>query len=68
VDSQAVDELLMRGNTASGVWADAAYRSAESAEIEKTLKARGFTSRIHRKGKRPSRAFCKCPAGQWASL
>jgi transposase, IS5 family len=48
-DSQAVDELLMRGNTASGVWADAAYRSEE---IEAKLKARGFTSRIHRKGKR----------------
>ena len=48
-DSQAVDELLMRGNTASGVWADAAYRSEE---IETKLKARGFTSRIHRKGKR----------------
>ncbi len=39
----------MRGNTASGVWADAAYRSEE---IETKLKARGFTSRIHRKGKR----------------
>ena len=26
-DSQAVDHLLMRGNTGSGVWADAAYRS-----------------------------------------
>ncbi len=48
-DSQAVDELLMRGNTACGVWADAAYRSEE---IEKKLKAGGFTSRIHRKGKR----------------
>jgi IS5 family transposase len=48
-DSQAVDELLMRGNTASGVWADAAYRSEE---IEAKLKARGLTSRIHRKGKR----------------
>jgi IS5 family transposase len=48
-DSQAVDELLMRGNTASGVWADAAYRSEE---IEAKLKVRGFTSRIHRKGKR----------------
>jgi IS5 family transposase len=44
-----VDELLMRGNTASGVWADSAYRSAD---IEKTLKARGLTSRIHRKGNR----------------
>jgi len=48
-DSQAVDELLIRGNTASGVWADAAYRSEE---IEVKLRARGFTSRIHRKGKR----------------
>jgi IS5 family transposase len=48
-DSQAVDALLTRGNTGSGVWADAAYRSAE---IETTLKARGLTSRIHRKGKR----------------
>jgi len=25
-DSQAVDQMLMRGNTGSGVWADAAYR------------------------------------------
>jgi len=48
-DSQAVEALLMRGNTASGVWADAAYRSEE---IETKLKAGGFTSRIHRKGKR----------------
>ncbi len=28
-DSQLVDELLMSGNTASGVWADSAYRSAD---------------------------------------
>ncbi len=48
-DSQVVDELLMRGNTASGVWADAAYRSEE---IEAKLRARGLISRIHRKGKR----------------
>ena len=48
-DSQAVDALLTRGNTGSGVWADAAYRSAE---IETTLKARGLSSHIHRKGKR----------------
>jgi len=48
-DSQAVDELLVRGNTASGVWAYAAYRSEE---IEAKLKVRGLTSRIHRKGKR----------------
>lgn len=48
-DSQAVDQLLTRGNTGSGVWADAAYRSAE---IETALKARKLTSHIHRKGKR----------------
>ncbi|MDP2739213.1 MAG: IS5 family transposase [Pseudorhodobacter sp.] len=48
-DSQAVDELLTRGNTGAGVWADAAYRSAE---IEAVLKARKLTSHIHRKGKR----------------
>ena len=48
-DSQAVDELLTRGNSGSGVWADAACRSAE---IETDLKARGLTSHIHRKGKR----------------
>jgi IS5 family transposase len=48
-DSQAVDQLLTRGNTSSGVWADAAYRSAE---IEATLKARKLTSHIHRKGQR----------------
>jgi len=48
-DSQAVDQLLTRGNTGSGVWADAAYRSAE---IEAVLKARKLTSHIHRKGQR----------------
>ena len=48
-DSQAVDALLTRGNTGSGVWADAAYRSAG---IEAVLKARKLTSHIHRKGKR----------------
>ncbi len=63
-DSQAVDHLLMRGNTGSGVWADAAYRSEE---MEAKLRDRKLKSHIHRKGKRPSRAFCKCPAGRWAS-
>lgn len=48
-DSQAVDHLLMRGNTGSGVWADAAYRSEE---MEAKLRAAKLTSRIHRKGKR----------------
>ena len=48
IPSQAVDHLLIRGNTGAGVWADAAYRSTE---IEATLKARKLTSHIHRKGK-----------------
>jgi len=39
----------MGGNTASGVWANSAYRSAD---IEAKLKARGLASHIHRKGKR----------------
>ena len=48
-DSQAVDHLLMRGNTGSGVWADAAYRSKE---MEAKLHDRKLKSHIHRKGKR----------------
>ena len=48
-DSQAVDHLLMQGNTGSGVWADAAYRSKE---MEAKLRARRLKSHIHRKGKR----------------
>lgn len=48
-DSQAVDHLLMRGNTGSGVWADAAYRSEE---MEAKLRDRKLKSPIHRKGKR----------------
>ena len=48
-DSQAVDHLLMEGNTGAGVWAVSAYRSEE---MEAKLRARGLKSRIHRKGKR----------------
>jgi len=48
-DSQVVDDLLDADNTASGVWADSAYRSAE---IEAKLEAKGLKSRIHRKGHR----------------
>ena len=39
----------MRGNTGSGVWPDAAYRSAEMAA---KLRDRKLKSHIHRKGKR----------------
>ena len=57
-DSQEVEELLGSDNTASGVWADSAYRSKD---IEAKLKARGLRSRIHRKGyrNRPSRDWEK---------
>jgi IS5 family transposase len=48
-DSQALDGLLDDENTASDVWADSAYRSAE---IEDKLAARGLKSRIHRKAHR----------------
>jgi IS5 family transposase len=48
-DSQPLDALLTKGNTSTDVFADSAYRSAE---IEATLKAGGFKSRIHRRGRR----------------
>ena len=48
-DSQAVDHLLMQGNTGSGVWADSAYRSEET---EAKLHARKLKSHIQRKGQR----------------
>ncbi len=48
-DSQELETVLDPDNTASDVWADSAYRSAE---IEQTLKDRGLRSRIHRKGNR----------------
>ena len=48
-DSQAVDAILDGDNTASDVWADSAYRSAE---IEAKLKDKGLKSRIHRKAHR----------------
>ncbi len=48
-DSQVVEEILDADNTASDVWADSAYRSAE---IEAKLTAKGLKSRVHRKGQR----------------
>ena len=45
-DSQPLDALLSKGNTSTDVFADSAYRSAET---EAKLKARGFHSRIHRR-------------------
>ena len=48
-DSQVLDDILDGDNTALGVGADSAYRSAE---IEAALKEKGLRSRIHRKGRR----------------
>ena len=48
-DSQKFDDVLDANNTASGVWADSAYRSQET---EEKLAARGMTSHIHRRGSR----------------
>ena len=48
-DSQAVDQLLMRGNTGADVWADSAFRSED---MEAKLQDRKLKSHIHRKGKR----------------
>jgi IS5 family transposase len=48
-DSQALDALLTESNTSTDVFADSAYRSAET---ETKLKARGFRSRIHRRANR----------------
>jgi IS5 family transposase len=48
-DSQKLDDVLDANNTASGVWADSAYRSQET---EEKLAARGMTSQIHRRGSR----------------
>lgn len=45
-DSQQFDAVLDPNNTASDVWADSAYRSAE---IEAGLAERGRKSRIHRR-------------------
>ena len=48
-DSQKLDDILDPANTASAVWADSAYRSAE---IEARLAERGLKSRIHRRAAR----------------
>jgi IS5 family transposase len=45
-DGARLEQVLDRGNTASEVWADTAYRSAKN---EAMLARRGLLSRIHRK-------------------
>lgn len=56
-DSQATEHLLSNDNSASGVWADSAYRSDE---IERKIKERNLKSHIHRKGKRGK------PLSEWS--
>ncbi|MDZ7841500.1 MAG: IS5 family transposase [Gammaproteobacteria bacterium] len=48
-DSQMLDQVLDEANTGAGVWADSAYRSADT---EQWLNAGDFHSQIHHKGKR----------------
>ena len=48
-DSQTFDGLLNQSNTSADVYADSAYRSAET---EAKLNSRGFRSRIHRRASR----------------
>jgi transposase, IS5 family len=48
-DSQKLDDVLDKSNTAAEVWADSAYRSAES---EAKLEAKGYKSRVHRRARR----------------
>ncbi len=48
-DSQVFDDILDSDNTSKDVWADSAYRSEQQ---ESSLKAKGYRSKIQRKGKR----------------
>ena len=48
-DSQVLDDLIDETNTSRELYADSAYRSAET---ECKLKQRGIRSRIHQRGKR----------------
>ena len=48
-DSQKFDDLIDGDNTSSEVWADSAYRSAET---ERSLREKCYRSHIHHKGKR----------------
>ena len=48
-DSQVFDQVLDPSNTGADVWADSAYRSAET---EQTLRENGYRSQIHHKGRR----------------
>jgi transposase, IS5 family len=63
-DSQELEAVLDPDNTASEIWADSAYRSAE---IEEKPKEKHLRSRIHRKANR-RRKLTKREAGQQDAL
>ena len=48
-DSQKLDDVLDKSNTGRDVWADSAYRSAET---EAKLEAKGYKSRVHTRAAR----------------
>ena len=54
-DSQTLDEVLDKTNTSNAVWADSAYWSVKT---EAKLEAKGYKSRIHRRGAR-NNPLCK---------
>src|SRR5262249_40638467 len=60
-DSQELDGLLDEGNTCNDVFADSAYRSAET---EAKLRASGYNSRIHRRGRRNHPAVFSASANE----
>ena len=55
-DSQKFDGLLNKTNTSADVYADSAYRSAET---EAKLKVRGLRSRIHQRASRNHTLSCR---------
>ncbi len=58
-DSRVFEGILDERNSGNGVWADSAYRSAET---ERKLREKGYRSHVHRKGSRNK------PLGKWAKL
>ena len=56
-DSRVFEGILDEKNSGKGVWADSAYRSAET---ERKLREKGYRSHVHRKGSRNK------PLGKWA--
>ena len=55
-DGAQLPSLLSKANTASGVWADTAYRSKAN---EEHLARNGFVSKVHRKKQQPGKPMPK---------